>query len=451
MSGMRPARSPSARRSALALLGVVFAGELGLRLALPGVAERLREALLAALVLTGFLALPLWLLVVRLVSAGLTLGARQTRLQAAALDAAAHGIFLTDGAGRIQWMNSAFRAMTGYGDELLGKTPRALKSGRHDLGFYQAMWQTILGGRRWVGEVVNRRRDGALITCANSITPVRLDDEGTLHFVAVTQDVSGRRELEARLKVSERMASIGTLAAGVAHEINNPLGFIKSNLGFVREHLSHDPSGAAREALRALDEASFGAVRVEKIVAGLETFCGVPAGWQQAVHVGPPLEYALSIAESALHRRARVVVALGTTPPVYASEDRLAQVFLNLLLNAAQAIPSGRATEHEVRVATSTTPEGQVLVEISDTGCGMSADVKARLFSPFFTTKAVGAGTGLGLFVCHNFVAAMGGEIAVESEPGAGSTFRVLLPAAQRPEGEGSRDTRRGLDGPEGG
>ena len=356
---------------------------------------------------------------------------RQTRLQAAALDAAANGIFITDSDGRIEWANSSFRAMTGYGEDVLGKTPRVLKSGKHDRAFYEAMWKTILDGRIWAGEVVNRRRDGTLFTCANTITPVRLDDEGTTQFVAVAQDVTQRRELERRLKLSERMASIGTLAAGVAHEINNPLAFIKSNLGFVREHLAHDPSEGAAEAIRALDEASIGAERVQKIVLGLKTFSRADDEAHAAVDVRVPLQHALAIARNTLHRRANIVIDLALTPAVGGNEGRLSQVFLNLLINAAQAIPEGHPSENEVRVATSTTPEGKVLVEISDTGCGISAAVKARLFNPFFTTKPVGVGTGLGLYICHNLLSAMGGEISVDSELGHGSRFRVLLPPSR--------------------
>jgi len=147
------------------------------------------------------------------------------------------------------------------------------------------------------------------------------------------------------------------------------------------------------------------------------------------VSIERALESSIRMVWNEVRHRATLVREYTPVPPVYANESRLGQVFLNLIVNAAQAIPEGRASQNQIRVATSQTADGRVRVAISDTGSGMSPQVVAQLFTPFFTTKPIGVGTGLGLSICHQLVGAIGGEITVETELGAGTTFNVLLPA----------------------
>ncbi|HET7825157.1 MAG TPA: ATP-binding protein [Anaeromyxobacter sp.] len=241
-------------------------------------------------------------------------------------------------------------------------------------------------------------------------------------------NVSEKEHLEARLVVADRMASLGTLAAGVAHEINNPLAFILSNLEFALGEL-HEPD-ADPELRRALQDALDGAVRVRDIVRHLRTFSRRDDDRRVILDLRPVLQSAVAVATNELRHRAELQVELGDVPPVLASEHRLGQVFLNLLVNAMQAIPDGRPAANRVRVRTATAPDGRAVVEVSDTGAGIPADALPRICDPFFTTKPVGVGTGLGLSVCHGIVAQLGGEIAVESAPGVGTTFRVFLPPA---------------------
>jgi len=180
----------------------------------------------------------------------------------------------------------------------------------------------------------------------------------------------------------------------------------------------------------ALEEAREGGVRVREIVRDLKTFSRADDTGREPVDVGRVLKSALSLATSEIRARARVEVAIAPTPRVLGSEHRLGQVLLNLLINAAQAIPEGRRDEHLIRASTGVMPDGRVQVAIADDGAGIPPAHRVRIFDPFFTTKPVGVGTGLGLSICHGIVTALGGEIALESEEGRGSTFRVLLPAA---------------------
>jgi two-component system NtrC family sensor kinase len=252
----------------------------------------------------------------------------------------------------------------------------------------------------------------------------------------VSLDVTDRKALQAQLVVSDRLAAVGTLAAGVAHEINNPLAFVLSNLSFLAGELQgvsrELPPGRTAEMEEVLREASDGAHRVRQIVRDLRTFSRGDDEVATSVNVQAVLESAITMARGELKMRAQIVREYREVPLVEGNEGRFGQVFLNLLINAAQAIPEGRPDRHEVRLVLRHSGD-RVIVEVKDTGVGMAPEVRARIFDPFFTTKPVGEGTGLGLSICHGIVTGFGGEITVESEEGRGSTFRVVLPVAQPP------------------
>jgi CheY-like chemotaxis protein len=231
----------------------------------------------------------------------------------------------------------------------------------------------------------------------------------------------------------------------VAHEINNPLAFVLTNLNYLEAEVGSD-----RADLRAsLAEAADGVLRVRRIVADLKLFARAHDEGRRAVDPQEAVRSALDIAGNEIRHRARLILEWGPVPSVDGDAGRLGQVFLNLLINAAQALGEPRPEGHEIRVRTSTDADGRAAVEISDTGVGMTREILDRLFDPFFTTKPVGVGTGLGLSICHGILAAHGGEVCVESEPGRGSRFTVLLPpgnlvpARPRPEPEPSGATRQ--------
>ncbi len=249
-----------------------------------------------------------------------------------------------------------------------------------------------------------------------------------------------RRQIQEQLLMSERMASMGTLAAGVAHEINNPLSVVAGNLHILRndlDELSRDAEGdgqrlrprlaSLREALRDAEEAS---ERVRSIVRDLRVFSRPEDDRREALDVHRVLESSLRMARSELRQRARVVLKFGKVPAVDGNDGRLGQVFLNLIVNAAHAIPEGRAEQNTITIATRL--EGSlVVVEVTDTGTGIPPDVLPRIYDAFFTTKPIGVGTGLGLAICHRLITAMKGRIEVETHVGQGTTFRVFLPRAR--------------------
>jgi signal transduction histidine kinase/CheY-like chemotaxis protein len=240
-------------------------------------------------------------------------------------------------------------------------------------------------------------------------------------------------ESRGRLILADRMASVGTLAAGVAHEINNPLTWVMGNLEYLAAELPELVAklGAERRAEleEVLGQTREGADRVRKIVRDLKLFSRADEGERGPVDIHKVLDLAVNMTRAELRHRARLVRDYGTVPPVLASESRLGQVFVNLLVNAAQAIVEGKAEDNEVRLTTRCDGAGGVVVEVRDSGAGIPAAIRERIFDPFFTTKAVGVGTGLGLAICHGIVADLGGRIEVESSP-AGSCFRVVLPVA---------------------
>ena len=253
---------------------------------------------------------------------------------------------------------------------------------------------------------------------------------------AVARDLTDQRRaqemqhmMQRQLIVADRLASVGTLAGGVAHEINNPLAVVMANVDLLHQELR---AGGHTEWAAMLEDAHEGAERIRKIVRGLMTFSRTPGERRSAIGVRPILELAVELASNELRHRARLVTELGPTPVVDGDESRLGQVFVNLLVNAAQALPDGNSDEHEIRITTSTDAHGRAVIEISDTGTGIPPELLEHIFDPFFTTKPVGIGTGLGLSICHGIVTAMGGEIHASNRPEGGAVFRVVLPASTR-------------------
>jgi PAS domain S-box-containing protein len=285
------------------------------------------------------------------------------------------------------------------------------------------------------------RRDGSEVPIADSCAPIRRSDGTVSGVVLVLRDLTDERSAEAvqskyqkQLVLSDRMASVGTLAAGVAHEINNPLTYITANIATAIEEIRALSGGSASARMKDLEEvlveAREGATRVAKIVRGLKTFSRIEEERLGVVDLIPVLELSINMAFNEIRHRARLVKDYGKVPYVDADDARLGQVFINLLVNAAQSFPEGNSDKNEIRIVTSTDDTGRAAVEVRDTGPGMPPALLGRIFDPFFTTKPLGIGTGLGLAICHNIVTGMGGDISVLSEVGRGTTFRVVMPAS---------------------
>lgn len=235
-------------------------------------------------------------------------------------------------------------------------------------------------------------------------------------------DITELRQMQARLSLAERLATVGTIAAGIGHEINNPLAFLMGNLRLAAR-------APPEQALAALADAQVGAERIQDIVKDLGTFARPTEPLIDRCSVQQVLELSLKMAMIEIRHRAEVVRDYEEVPEIRADRARLSQIFLNLLVNAAQSIPEGAAHSNEIRLSIRATGQS-VLVQVQDTGEGMSADTLEHLFDPFFTTKAVGKGSGLGLAISHSLVTQMGGTLTAQSTPGRGSCFCLQFPAA---------------------
>jgi two-component system NtrC family sensor kinase len=260
------------------------------------------------------------------------------------------------------------------------------------------------------------------------------------------REVTHRHRMEAQLRRAQKLEALGRLAAGIAHEINNPLAFVVANIQFVREALDAPSPDLAQEPLdelrAALAESCVGGERIKQIVRDLKAFAQPHDESLAVIDVRPVVDFSLKMAAAEIRRRAQLVTHFDEVPAIWAIGGRLEQVFVNLLINAAHAIPPGAIQNHQIRVTVHAIDD-HVAVDISDTGVGIPPANLERIFDPFFTTKPVGVGTGLGLSICHSIVTAFGGELTVESEEGKGTTFRVSLPCASYSAGTDKDATTR--------
>jgi PAS domain S-box-containing protein len=364
----------------------------------------------------------------------------QVRELRAALEDAAEAICRVDADGRVVSVNRAFGRLLNYTpDEIIGRSWEVVVSAA-DRPIVRADLRALTD--KVEREVHGARKDGTPFDMQLAVVPV---SDGTAsrpkgHYFFI-RDLTERRRMENQLIFAGRMAAVGTLAAGVAHEINNPLAYIVANIDFVRHQMTTFASRITRsgasggdlghtmdEAGEALAEARQGAERVRNIVRDLRVFARGDEELSGPVALRRVLDSSINIAWNEIRHRARLVKDYGDTPMVEGNESRLGQVFLNLLLNAAHAIPEGETERNEIRVSTRTDARGRAVVEIRDTGTGIPETIREKIFDPFFTTKTASEGTGLGLWICSGILAGLGGDISVESEIGRGSSFRVTLP-----------------------
>ncbi len=338
-----------------------------------------------------------------------------------AVEQAVEAIEVVDAEGRVAFSNGAASKLRGVPREAaVGRRWEALFDRKPE--WWVELWPR-LRAERAMEMSLRAHLEGETIPVVASLVYFEL--EGEEHCIATLRDVRAQLRAEA----TERLASLGTLAAGVAHEINNPLAYVLGNLSYVRESLrSHELAGLGEEERRALAEAIHGAERVRDVVRSLRAYSRPGHGPPTRIDVAGELSGALKLVGNTIRHRARVVEQLGEVPPVLARPNELGQVFVNLLVNAGQAVRPGASAEILVRCFTA--PDGRAGVEVADNGVGIPPEVHPRIFEPFFTTKPVGDGTGLGLSICHGIVTRLGGTIGFESEPGIGTRFTVLLPAA---------------------
>ena len=282
-------------------------------------------------------------------------------------------------------------------------------------------------GCEWAEQYRWLRGDGTFAVVVDRGFISRDRQGGAIRMVGQMRDVTVRAELQERLSLSDRMASIGTLAGGVAHEINNPLTYVTANLMCLAKDIE-EGRGDRAAALELVRESLDGAERVKRIVRDLQTFARAREDGLEVLDVHEVIESSISVAWNAIRHRAELRRDFAPVPRVRANRARLGQAVLNLLLNAAQAVPESSDDGHHIRVRTTTDAAGNAVVEIADTGPGIPEAIRHRVFEPFFTTKPVGQGTGLGLSICHSVVSAIGGRIDIDSAAAGGCLVRVTVP-----------------------
>ena len=399
----------------------------------------------------------------------------------AALEQSSATVAITDSAGTIIYVNPVFTEMTGSPNSAaLGQDLRILM-GQNGLISYKEMWETLAAGRQWRADFHNKRINGELFWERASISPI-LDQNGKVtNFLAVKEDITEHKAVEEALERSvaesvqmatsleflnaelkstqsqmlqrEKMASIGQLAAGVAHEINNPIGFVSSNLRSLDKYLkkltgylgtlestfkgknpeSWQEIKSERKKLKIdflledcndlIAESLDGSDRVRKIVQNLKTFSRVDQAEEQLTDLNECLESTIAIVWNEIKYKSKLEKNLNELPDLYCNPQELSQVFTNIIVNAAQAIEKDGFIQ--IR---SWHDEDSIFVAIQDSGKGIPKENLEKIFDPFFTTKAVGEGTGLGMSISYEIVKKHGGDINIDSEVGHGTTFTISLP-----------------------
>jgi len=354
-----------------------------------------------------------------------------------AIEQGVDSVIITDETGLIQYVNPSFEQLTGYTkEEVIGRNPSLLQSGKHDAHFYQEMWRTLASGKVWQGHLINKKKDGTLFDEEASIKPVLNEDGEIINHVAVKRDVTERMKLGEQLKQAQKMESIGTLAGGIAHDFNNILSAILGYAELAKQRLP--PETAAQDDI---DQIIQSGIRAAALVRQILDFSRKTEQKLQPLQPHLIVQDVLQMLDSTMPTSVEfeedIDPACGT---IMADSTKFHQVVLNLCTNAFQALKDEKGTlritlSRQERNAKDVeqgngSPVPFIVLSVSDTGQGMDQETAAHIFDPYFTTKELGTrkGTGLGLAIVHGIVEGYNGFIEVESETGRGSTFRVFIP-----------------------
>ncbi len=333
---------------------------------------------------------------------------------------------ITDIRGKMVYVNPAFVAASGYSeDELIGKNPSIFSSGKHSRKFWSRMWATINSGKVWVGEVENQKKNGEPFYTQLLISPILDRDGKVTGFFGIHRDLSEKKILEKQLIHTQKMESIGTLTAGIAHEVGNPLASISALVQVIQRTTEDD---FAKEKLELVKSQ---VTRISKIIRDLVDFSR-PSNYElQLTDINKNIEEAVEIIKvgakaKTIHFNVEFNDQIPQLPLI---ADQIQQVFVNILLNAVDAITetSEPGTENYINIK-SDRDDDSAYITFTDTGGGIPDEYLSKIFEPFFTTKKEGKGTGLGLWVSYGIIKSFQGDIKVNSTPGVGATFIINLP-----------------------
>jgi two-component system, cell cycle sensor histidine kinase and response regulator CckA len=358
---------------------------------------------------------------------------------ATAIEQSVELVIITDANRNMQYVNPAFERISGYTqEEVIGKTPKLLKSDEHDKAFYEKMLDTLRRGVHWRGRIISKKRDGTLFHEDVTISPVRDEMDNIINFVDVGHDVSHEVLLQNQLAQAQKMEAVGTLAGGVAHDFNNLLTVV---IGYSDLLLTEkDRQDPAYADLQKINQA---AQKGADLVRRLLTFSRKAEFKPRPLNLNYQIEQLEKMLTRTIPKMVNIDLRLGDgLSRVIADPTQLDQVLMNLAVNASDAMPDGGRffiettnlflDEEFTRTHLGAQPGEYVLLSISDTGCGMSRETVDHIFEPFYTTKEAGKGTGLGLAMVYGIVKQHNGYITCYSELGEGTTFRIYLPAAER-------------------
>ncbi|MBW4513424.1 MAG: PAS domain S-box protein [Scytonematopsis contorta HA4267-MV1] len=394
-------------------------------------------------------------------------------------------VAVTNNRGIIEYVNEQFCQISQYNrEELIGKTHHIINSGHHPKELFQEMWRTIAKGKVWKGEIQNRAKDGRLYWVDTTIVPVLDTQSKPQQYVAIRKDITSRKQAEVALKKqaqeleetlkklqhtqsqliqSEKMSSLGQLVAGIAHEINNPVNFIYGNLKHAEKFTQDllkllnlyqtnypDSVPEIEEEIEACEleflledlpkiysSMKVGATRIREIVTGLRTFSRLDEAELKTADIHEGIDSTLMILEHRLKAKPncvaiKVIKEYANLPLVECYAGQLNQVFMNILANAIDALEEKRVSptqNPEIRIITEMSTSNQVTIRIADNGCGISEEVQKKLFDPFYTTKAVGKGTGMGLSISYQIITDRhGGSLRCISSSGQGAEFIIEIP-----------------------
>jgi len=336
---------------------------------------------------------------------------------------------ITDTSGRMIYVNPAFEKASGYSkEELLGQNPNIFSSKRHSQKFWDKMWGEISGGKVWIGEVENKKRDGESFFTELLISPILDYQSKVIGYFGIHRDLTEKRALEKQLMHTQKMESIGTLAAGIAHEVGNPLASISALVQIIQRQSLDQFINQKLELVKKQ------ITRISKIIRDLVDFSRPTRYELQQVNINENIVEAIDIVR--VGKKAKNILFLSNLdenlPKLPLVSDQIQQVFVNVLINAVDAITDRQLStpdtvNGEISVDTSF-QDDSIFVSFTDNGIGITEQNMSKIFEPFFTSKKDDKGTGLGLWVSYGIIKSFHGDIKVESKPDNGTTFIISLP-----------------------